>query len=32
MPTAKLNKASQEVNDGLDSIVIVNDLGDISGG
>ena len=32
MPTAKLNKASQEVNDGLDSIVIVNDLGDIPGG
>lgn len=32
MPTAKLNKASNEVNDGLDSIVIVNDLGDIPGG
>ena len=30
--TAELNKEKFEVNDGLDSIVIVNDLGDIPGG
>ena len=32
MPTANLNRKSIEVNDGLDSIVIVKDLGDIPGG
>lgn len=32
MPTADLNKTSAEVNDGLDSIVIVKDLGDVPGG
>lgn len=32
MPTANLNRESVEVNDGLDSIVIVKDLGDIPGG
>lgn len=32
MPTANLKRDSFEVNDGLDSIVIVKDLGDIPGG
>lgn len=32
MPTADLKRASIEVNDGLDAIVIVNDLGDVPGG
>lgn len=32
MATADLKRESVEVNDGLDSIVIVNDLGDIPGG
>jgi hypothetical protein len=32
MSTASLNKEQIEVNDGLDSIVIVNDLGDVPGG
>lgn len=32
MPTADLTRDRIEVNDGLDSIVIVNDLGDIPGG
>ena len=32
MPTADLTRGRIEVNDGLDSIVIVNDLGDIPGG
>lgn len=32
MPTANLTRPRIEVNDGLDSIVIVNDLGDIPGG
>lgn len=32
MPTANLNRKQVEVNDGLDSIVIVKDLGDIPGG
>lgn len=32
MPTSNLNKKEIEVNDGLDSIVIVKDLGDIPGG
>lgn len=30
--TAELNREKFEVNDGLDSIVIVNDLGDVPGG
>lgn len=30
--TSELNREKFEVNDGLDSIVIVNDLGDIPGG
>lgn len=30
--TSELNKEKIEVNDGLDSIVIVNDLGDVPGG
>lgn len=32
MPTADLKRTSNEVNDGLDAIVIVNDLGDVPGG
>lgn len=32
MATSNLNRQVIEVNDGLDSIVIVNDLGDIPGG
>ena len=32
MATANLNRTSIEVDDGLDSIVIVNDLGDVPGG
>lgn len=32
MSVADLKRASVEVNDGLDAIVIVNDLGDIPGG
>lgn len=32
MPNANLNRENVEVNDGLDSIVIVKDLGDIPGG
>lgn len=32
MATANLKRTSVEVDDGLDSIVIVNDLGDIPGG
>lgn len=32
MPTADLKRTSYEVNDGLDAIVIVNDLGDVPGG
>lgn len=31
MPTADLKRTSNEVNDGLDAIVIVNDLGDVPG-
>lgn len=32
MATANLKRTSVEVDDGLDSIVIVNDLGDVPGG
>lgn len=32
MPQANLNREQIEINDGLDSIVIVNSLGDIPGG
>lgn len=32
MPYANLNRETLDVNDGLDSIVIVKDLGDIPGG
>ena len=32
MPTTNLNQKNIEVNDGLDSIVIIKDLGDIPGG
>lgn len=32
MPYANLNREQVEVNDGLDSIVIVKDLGDLPGG